>query len=68
MINSHFICAVTPVVYRCWHSHDERGHPVADQVEVFPPWVLALENLHQHDVELHSLQEHPGEGGQEEEM
>lgn len=30
--------------------------------------MFTLKNLHQHDVELHSLQEHPGEGSQEEEM
>lgn len=66
--HSHFICSITPVVYRSRHSHNERGHTVAHQVEVLPAWVLALKHLHQHDVELHALQEHPGEGGQEEEV
>lgn len=30
--------------------------------------MLTLENLHQHDVELHPFQEHPSEGCQEEEV
>lgn len=67
-INSHFVSSITPIVYSSWHSHNEGRHPIADQVEVFPSRMFALKHLHQHDIELHSLQEHPGEGSQEEEM
>lgn len=30
--------------------------------------MLALKNLHQHDIQLHPFQKHPGEGRQKEEM
>lgn len=66
--HSHFVRAIAPVVHCCWHSHDQCRHAVADQIEVLPPGVFTLKNLHQHDVELHPLQEHPGESRQEEEV
>lgn len=65
---TYFVRAVAPVVHRCRHGHNQRRHAVPDQIEVLPPGVLALKNLHQHDVELHPLQEHPGESCQEEEV
>lgn len=65
---SHFVRAVAPVVHCCWHGHNQRRHAVPHQIEILPPGVLALKNLHQHDVELHPLQEHPGESCQEEEV
>ena len=66
--HSHFVCAIAPVVHCCWYGHNQCRHAIADQIEVLPPGVFALENLHQHDVELHPLQEHPGESCQEEEV
>lgn len=65
---SHSVGAVTAVVHRGGDGHDERGDAVAHQVEVASARVLALEHLHQHDVELHAFQEHPRERGQEEEV
>lgn len=64
----HPVGAVATVVHGCRHGHDERGYAVAHQVEVASARVLALEHLHQHDVELHPLQEHPRERRQEEEV
>lgn len=65
---SHSVCAVTAVVHRSWDGHNQRRDSVAHQVEVATAWVLALKHLHQHDVELHALQEHPRERRQEEEV
>ena len=66
--HSHFVRAVAPVVHRCWYGHNQCRHAVANQIEILPPGVFTLKNLHQHDVELHPLQEHPGESRQEEEV
>lgn len=66
--HSHFVCAIAPVVHCCWHGHDQCRHAIANQIEVLPPRVFTLKNLHQHDVELHTFQEHPGESRQEEEV
>lgn len=64
----HSICAVTPVVHRSRNSHNQRRNSITHHVEIAFAWVLALEHLHEHDVELHSFQEHPGERSQEEEV
>lgn len=65
---SHSVSAITAVVHRSGNGHNQRGDSIAHQVEVASARVLALKHLHQHDVELHPFQEHPGEGCQEEEM
>lgn len=64
----HSICSITAVVHGGGDGHNQRGNSVAHQVEVAPARVLALKHLHQHDVELHALQEHPGERRQEKEV
>lgn len=66
--HSHFVCAIASVVHRCWYSHNQCRHAIANQIEILPPGVFTLKNLHEHDVELHPLQEHPGESCQEEEV
>lgn len=65
---SHFVCPIAPVVDCRGHGHDERRHPIAHQIKVLPTGMFALENLHQHDIQLHPFQKHPGEGRQEEEV
>lgn len=64
----HSVGAVAPVVHCSGDGHYDSRYSVSCQVEVLSPGVLALKHLHQHDVELHPFQEHPGEGCQEEEM
>lgn len=64
----HSVRAVAAVVHGGRDGHDQRRHAVTHHVEVAAARVLALEHLHQHDVELHALQEHPGERRQEEEV
>lgn len=49
-------------------THDEQGHPVADQAELPLAQSLALEHPHHQEVELYSLEAHPAESGQEEVM
>lgn len=65
---SHSVCPVAAVIHGGGHGHDQRRDAVAHQIEVAPAGMLALKHLHQHDVELHALQEHPGESSQEEEV
>lgn len=67
-MHSHSVSAITAVVHCSRHSNYQRRDSVAHQVEVASAWVLALKHLHQHDVELHALQEHPRERCQEEEV
>ncbi|TNN70377.1 hypothetical protein EYF80_019403 [Liparis tanakae] len=57
-----------PVVYGRRDAHHQCGKAVAAQIVVLFAGVLALKDLHQHEIELHTLQTHPGEGSQEEEM
>lgn len=64
----HSVSAVASVVHRGRDGHYDSWHSISCQVEVLSPGVFALKHLHQHDVELHPFQEHPGEGCQEEEM
>lgn len=65
---SHSVCAVAAVVHCSGNGHNQRGDPIAHQVEVAPARMLALKHFYQHDVELHALQEHPRERCQEEEV
>lgn len=64
----HPVRAVAAVVHGGRNSHNQCRDAVAHHVEVAAARVLTLEHLHQHDVELHALQEHPGERRQEEEV
>lgn len=67
-LSLHSVGAIAPVVH-CGRDGDyESGHSISCQVEVLGPGVLTLKYLHQHDVELHTFQEHPGKGCQEEKM
>lgn len=64
----HSVRAVAAVIHGSWNSYNQCRDAVAHHVEVAAARVLALKHLHQHDVELHALQEHPGERRQEEEV
>lgn len=63
-----FLGPIALVVYCRRDAHHQRGEAVATQIVVLFAGVLALKDLHQHEIELNALQTHPGEGGQEEEM
>lgn len=63
-----FLGPIAPVVYGCGDAHHQCGEAVAAQIVVLFAGVLALKDLHQHQIELHTLETHPGEGSQEEEM
>lgn len=63
-----FLGPIAPVVYGRRDAHHQRGEAVSAQIVVLFAGVLALKDLHQHEIELHALQTHPGEGSQEEEM
>lgn len=69
-LSSHvrFLGPIAPVVYGCRDAHHQCRKAVSTQIVVLFAGVLALEDLHQHEIELHTLQTHPGEGSQEEEM
>lgn len=62
------LCAVASVVDGCWDAHNHCRNKVPGNVVVLPAWELALENLNQHEVQLHALQTHPGERSQEAEV
>lgn len=62
------VCPIAAVVDGGGHDDHDGGEKVARHVVVLLPWVFALENLHQHEVELDPLQAHPAEGSQEKEM
>ena len=49
----------------CRDGHDEQRHAVADQAQPALSQALALEHAHHEEVELHALEAHPAEGGQE---
>lgn len=68
MVHLRPLCAVAHVVDGRWDAHDHSGDEVAGEVVVLPAWELALEDLHQHEVELHALQTHPGEGSEKAEV
>lgn len=46
-------------------EHNEPRHSVADQVEPGLAQTLAREHAYHEDVELHALEAHPAESGQE---
>lgn len=62
------LCAVAPVVDGCWDAHHHGRDEVPGDVVVLPARELALEHLDQHEVQLHTLQTHPGERSQEAEV
>lgn len=64
----HSVRAIAPVVHCGRDGDNDSRHSISCQVEVLGPGVLTLKHLHQHDVELHPFQEHPGKGCQEEKM
>ena len=59
---------VAAVVDGCGDDHHQGREEVPGRVVVLPAGELALKHLHQHEVQLHALQTHPGEGRQEEEV
>lgn len=68
MAHSRSLCAVAPVVHGGGDAHHGGWDEVARQVVILPARELALKDLHQHEVELHTLQTHPGERGEEAEV
>lgn len=63
-----FVSPVAPVVDSRGDADHDGREEVTRHVVVLFPRVLALEDLHQHEVQLDPLKTHPGEGGQEEEV
>lgn len=57
--------AVALALDGCRDGHDEQRHAVADQAQPALSQALALEHAHHEEVELHALEAHPAEGGQE---
>lgn len=68
MLHLRPLCAVAPVVDRCWDAHHHGWGEVPGDVVVLPARELALEHLDKHEVQLHALQTHPGECSQEAEV
>lgn len=66
--HSRSLSAVASVVDGGGDAHHGGGDEVTRQVVILPARELALEDLHQHEVELHALQAHPGERGKEAEV
>lgn len=62
------MCAVAPVVDGCRDAHHHSWDEVPGDVVVLPAGELALKHLDQHEVQLHTLQTHPGERSQEAEV
>lgn len=60
--------AIAPVVDGCGDAHHQGRGEVPRDVVVLPARELALEHVHQHEVQLHPLQTHPSEGRQEAEV
>lgn len=60
--------AVASVVDGCWDAHHHSWEEVPRDVVVLSAWELALKHLDQHEVQLHTLQTHPGERSQEAEV
>lgn len=60
--------AVAAVVDSRRDAHHDRREEVTGHIVVLAAGELALEHLHQHEVQLHALQTHPGEGCQEAEV
>lgn len=64
--HSRLLGAVAAVVDSSRDAHHQRREAVAAQVVVLGAGVLALKHFHQQQIEVHTLQAQPGEGGQEE--
>lgn len=62
------MCPVAPVVDGCRDAHHHSWDEVPGDVVVLPAGELALKHLDQHEVQLHTLQTHPGERSQEAEV
>lgn len=62
------VCPIAAVVDGCGHDDHYGGEKVARHVVVLLPRVFTLKDLHQHEVELDSLQAHPAKRSQEKEM
>lgn len=59
------VAAIALAVDRRRDEHNEPRHSVADQVEPGLAQTLAREHAYHEDVELHALEAHPAESGQE---
>lgn len=68
MSHSRSLCAVASVVDGCRDAHHHSWDEVPRDVVVLSARELALKHLDQHEVELHTLQTHPGESSQEAEV
>lgn len=67
-VHSRFLRPVALVVDGRGDADHNGGEEVTGHVVVLLPGVFALEDLHQHEVQLDPLETHPGEGSQEEEV
>lgn len=66
--HSRFLRPVALVVDGCGDADHNGGEEVTGHVVVLLPGVFTLKDLDQHEVQLDSLEAHPGEGSQEEEV
>lgn len=62
------VCSVSWWLHSCCHSNSNQGNAITKQVVPLPATPLTLEHLDQHHVQLETLQTHPGEGRQEQEV
>lgn len=67
-LHLRFLGPVAAVVDGRGDAHHDGGEEVTRHVVVLFPRVFALEDLHEHEVQLDPLETHPGEGSQEEEV
>lgn len=66
--HSRFLGPIALVVDCCGDGNHNGREEVTRHVVVLLPRVFALEDLHEHEVQLDPLETHPGEGCQEEEV
>lgn len=67
-LHSRFLRPVALVVDSCGDADHNGREEVTRHVVVLFPWVFALKDLDEHEVQLDPLKTHPGEGSQEEEV
>lgn len=65
---SRFFGPIALVVDSCGDGNHNGREKVTRDVVVLLPRVFALEDLHEHEVQLDPLKTHPGEGCQEKEV
>lgn len=67
-VHSRVCGAVAPVVHDRRDTHNNGGKEIARDIIIFLPRIFAFKDLHQHQIELNSLQTHPCKRGQKEIM